>query len=503
MENKLCMIGGGKLCKKAMIGIKDNYMKNPVTFIADKDKKKCGHYIENIPIISFTEAVSLYINGRIDKFVILSVYGVKTISELILELYESNVNEEDIFIYHDSAFWGWKQVKENLFFHFFDLFCEDERSHICEYLEQEKEQLSDLQVNNVVVVGKNWLAKYILSLNDKRIVTYEDYVDKGGSDSFFLICEEELSSKNYMDMFSTEKKIHVYNIIYHYFFANAIWYQALNTQKEKRRICGIATGISTIREAIQNEFIFNLANSAQDIFYDIKLLMKYGEIKKEEIQYVIMGLGPLALCYDMSVRKKTENRSLLYYPETKTLHNMKFSEFYSLYFDVEYFKLKNLLENFNVNECFEKYYLSRFKGVFNLGNLEFDENKLTIIEKNKIQEDIRELFYDCTGKYTVKENMILIKEYLQFCNEHGFPVIVFYPPYSNFYKEKIDKQIFAEVKNYIMSLKKIYNLKILDLSDLDLPDSMFYDYIHLNKKGRDYIQCYLNDIIEEAMRARR
>lgn len=352
-------------------------------------------------------------------------------------------------------------------------------------------------------MGKNWLAKYILTLNHDNMVNYEEGMEIDEKGSILIICDNELLIKYHHDLQCFKDRIYAFNIIYYYFYENAIWFETLKKQKEKNNICAIATGISAIRDAVQYDSILNLANTSQDIFYDLQLLKKYGEIYHDNIQFVIMGLGPFTLCYDMSTKEKIDQLSLLYYPETATLHNKKYSDFYELYFRLESSKLKDMLSEFNVEECFDQFYFSKYKRMFNLGNLEFDENRLNTQEKEKIKEHIEELFYSHSRRDTVDENKEYIIEYFEFCKEHDFPIIILYPPYSQCFKQHIDKDIFSEVKNYILSYKDIYNLEILDLSDLELPDNMFFDYMHLNKKGTNYVREYLDKSIERVTKERR
>ena len=280
-----------------------------------------------------------------------------------------------------------------------------------------------------------------------------------------------------------------------------MWFHTLKSEIKKTDIKGIATGISTIREAIKDKYIMNLSNSKQDIYYDFYMLKKYCNIKENKPEFVIMGLGPLSLCYDMSICETAKDMVFLYYPEVKTMHNHEHLTYYQDYFDNEYKKIKHLFPKINVEECFDNFYFYKMKRILDMSKIEFSEKNMS--NKEKVKEHIKNIFYYSGNENTINENKNIIRKYMEFCKSNNISIIAFYPPYSNFYKKEIDVKIFENVKEYINNLRKYFNIEVLDLSNLDLPDNMFYDYVHLNNKGTEYIRPYIDNVIQKVLKSRK
>ena len=171
--------------------------------------------------------------------------------------------------------------------------------------------------------------------------------------------------------------------------------------------------------------------------------------------------------------------------------------FYKMFYDNEMKKINFYLHGFSVEECFHDYYWARKERIFDLSNIEFSEDKLSDKNKAMILREIKQLFYESQNEYTVEENKKNIVEYFTFCKSNRIQIIAFYPPYSHFYKENIDYNLFKEVKDFINSYQEEFQIKILDLSELDLPDDFFYDYIHLNKKGTMLVERYIEALIQD------
>lgn len=482
---KLCVRGGGNLCKKLILDIKcSGDKKHEVVYVADTDKLKQGSKIENIEVGGVNNAIELYQKDFIHKFVIFYNYGFKVITEMAKELLEKEVLESDILIFQNKKFYTLKQIMRLFKFQMYSLLNEHDYKH---------EKIIAENDSKYQLYGSNWLSKYIDGIITKNGIS---------QNNIHLICAEGKELDDSIIDEPDNNKIYLYNIFYYYFFSNAMWFHTLKTEVKKTNITGLATGISTIREAIKDKKIINLSNSQQDIYYDFCMLKKYCNVNNNKPSFVIMGLGPLSLCYDMSISEITNNTALLYYPEVKTMHNHKYAAFYEKYFDNEYGKIKYLFPEINVEECFDNYYFLKMKKIFDMGKIEFNEQKLSEKDKEIIKNNITNLFYNSGNENTVNENKRIIIDYLDFCKSKEIPVIVFYPPYSDFYKKEIDTTIFEQVKDYINSLKNIFDIKILDLSNLCLSDDLFYDYIHLNNKGTEYIRPYIDNAIDKVLKIR-
>lgn len=91
-----------------------------------------------------------------------------------------------------------------------------------------------------------------------------------------------------------------------------------------------------------------------------------------------------------------------------------------------------------------------------------------------------------TKKYypdTVRKNVDILHRYMGLCRKYDVrPVLVVFP-FSRLVKEHFDK---AELENFrlvVSQICEIYQARLVDLFDFELPDNCFFDLTHLNAAG--------------------
>ena len=492
---KLCIRGGGRLGKKAILEIRELYKDIQVSYVADKDLQKCGQLIEDVLIVHIEDAFRLYKEKKITKYVIIFSYGMDLVKEIIKELLNNFVKEEDILILHNSILEKYRSVKYRLPFHFIDFYSTQEKEILYRKMANEK-PIEDFNSKNFIICGNNWLAKYVLENIKKETMEQFDESRKYDNDEIFVICEENFYLKYDLSSYLNSQKINLYNIIFNYFFSNASWFDVKHTELKKKDICGVATGTSTFRDAIKIEYVLNLANWGQDIYYDLQLLKKYSKIYSRKIQFTIMGIGPRVLSYDMSTNKKVSKNTLLYYPQLNTLHDMNNKEFYKLYYDLEIEKVKYYFSDFQMEKCFYEYYISRIRNILDYKNGKFNEQKLSDMDRERLKKEMQEAYNESKNEEIVNKNKNYIIEYFEYCKNFKIKIIVLFLPFTEFYKRGPAYKLYSDVKEFINKQRNIYDFEILDLSNLCLRDDNFYDYVHLNQQGEELIRKKLEETLK-------
>lgn len=249
----------------------------------------------------------------------------------------------------------------------------------------------------------------------------------------------------------------------------------------RKKINGIITGLSYaevgIREdMLPNNFI-NFAFSAQDLYYDFKLLKylyKFQEVKNS-LQYVILNLAYYSFDYDMSM----------------TISKYRIHRY------------RNYLEDYHNNNDFIGLDINKS---FYEKVVTFDEyikmNKMkevTVLKNNDINGEYEALRNSTMNfKDTRQEYEIILNEYLLFLKENNIkPIIVICPTSSNYRKifnKSNKKTTFYRIIN---KLKERYKFQIIDYFESSLFDETdFWDYSHLNGKGADkFTKILKNEIV--------
>ena len=94
------------------------------------------------------------------------------------------------------------------------------------------------------------------------------------------------------------------------------------------------------------------------------------------------------------------------------------------------------------------------------------------------------------------ENKLLLEEYVKLCKSKNLKIIFFIPPYTDWYKERMQKSYYEELLEFTNELSTKYEAKVVDMMNVSLPDSCFSDYANVNSIGAVKIASYINEVID-------
>lgn len=344
-------------------------------------------------------------------------------------------------------------------------------------------------MKTIVICGKSRWVEFATSLIKKEYKVIQCRSEKMLK-VYSLFYKDFLIVDNQINYEILSKKEHVFNMyeFYKFYFIDNPLFYEIHTKAKKMHgeIETIATGMSYIMCGIDGEVannkLANIAYSSQDIFFDFELF-KYYFLKEENIRSVIIGLAPYSLRYDESLSKSENYRIKIYWPLIKKTHH------YNIKID-ESIRNWNYIEKYFMDDYINKAFLfyEETYGIVrewnaNWKNKKFVWDNVTEQEILVIQEEIRQKFNKPYSE-TYKENVKILKDYLEFCKENEVAVKIVIPPYTNIYYSNMNKEYYAELQKELIKFKTIYDFELYDLVECkDFSEDDFRDYCHLNKKG--------------------
>lgn len=196
----------------------------------------------------------------------------------------------------------------------------------------------------------------------------------------------------------------------------------------------------------------------------------FEHVKPGSINFVLIGLTPYSLRYDNLKSFAVCPRNLQY---VWTLKNSQDNSPHG--------QLLQLL----VSEKLKKYFLSttaeqadlNFDGLKNSVNREFPVNALVTWE-DELKNLTKKFFPE-----TVKQNLQILEEYIKLCLKNGAKPVGVMFPFAPMMHDNYNKELLTTFRLAMAQLEKIYDFKFVDLFDLNLDYSHFYNMAHLNWKG--------------------
>lgn len=271
---------------------------------------------------------------------------------------------------------------------------------------------------------------------------------------------------------------------------------AVNTIKNKLREISddlekyevIATGLSYTDYALSAggciKKLVNFANPSQDLFYDyniVKFIINNNHKKIINLKYVIIGLCYYSFEYDMSL-SAMKYKVPIYYDAIGISRNFP--------------SIENFLKKIKVNINIAKEILKLDSNGFPSVNWYSDvENKIIINE----EAGRKQAYLDCKKKYpkTVKENIIILQDYLDLLRENFITPIIIVSPVSKYYSKYFSKELRKKFYCIIKEITNKYNVKFIDFFDAqEFNNEDFYDVSHLNWNGSNKFIKLLNDLIK-------
>lgn len=361
-----------------------------------------------------------------------------------------------------------------------------------------------LKGKKCVIYGDNWLSEEIAEkMRAKGYCVFHwrtvnpAYIDEY---DLYVLCADPVKAYGLASIQDNEKIIKVWEYLKYQFITFPSFYKTYNDfkrrdgEKVKCVVTGGANVVNGVRTKLLHVNTVSLANSAQDIFYGLKMFCHAYE-SMPNIQYAVIGLEPYALRYDMSKSRMERRHCIAYYPIAGTTHNWEEgAQLISAYqederklkqiFDEEY--LKSLYDIYEKNSHGPKEERERI----------FDSAAMSQEQLDMDAQEVDELY---RRPYTdiLLENKVILEEYARFCQEHGVKAIFFIPPYTNLYKKHMYKVYYRELLAALKVFCSKYDAMVIDMMPVELPDCCFKDHEDLNHIGAIKVASYLNEVFDE------
>ncbi len=342
--------------------------------------------------------------------------------------------------------------------------------------------------NYISISLRNLFSEYIQFINlDMLNCAYLDMYD------FFLICGDGYCFEDLnVDGYISTKILNLHLICMVGVVGYPLTWKSYMGYKSCINECEcLVTGMSYIRDALNPEFIKlrigNASNSSQDLFYDFLCFKEALEINKN-IKKVIIGLAPYSLRFDLSMVSNPVElyRLFFYYRRFGNIHNNKslISEIES--YTYEYERLRSLFGNDYEDKLYHE--ICKYYGA------EDERNVFNPSVKDPEAEERMISKYDKPYEKTIAENKSILRQYVEYAIQRKVDVTVFIPPFSQWYRERWDASYRDELISYLNELKKDYDYRLIDMSEVHLSDGYFKDFAHLNRLGAIYVASVVNDM---------
>lgn len=262
----------------------------------------------------------------------------------------------------------------------------------------------------------------------------------------------------------------------------------INQINKDREIEVFITGISYLVKGINISYLekkaFNMANPSQDLYYDynlIKYLIDTNPKSLSKYKYSIIGLCMYSFQYDLSL-SSMKTRVPIYYKSIGKSNNLSNVEKYIDDFEMNS-NISNKLFKFNEEGHIILNWYKNEKNIYKMNN-EIGKTQ-ALLDGNKDYPK------------TVKQNTIILKDYLKLLKKNDIKPILIVCPVSRYYADYFPNRLKNEFYNIINEIRTEYEFQLLDYFNSDLfKDEDFYDVSHLNDKGAEKFTKLLNNKIE-------
>lgn len=297
--------------------------------------------------------------------------------------------------------------------------------------------------------------------------------------------DDKIPVKSYLE------KVYLKNVHYR---INMKRYNEVSQAKVKAVITGLSYTYYAVNADMLTDKTLMLATPSQDIFYDFEMLKKAHEDHGDSLKYVIAGLCPYTLRYDLSQSKGVKDRALEYYQDFGTIHNYKPDVSDNL-LRIE----EAIIDAWGydlIEEIYNHYIYPSFimETGISTGQWAFDENCIPQSWINDIHSKTHKDFPE-----TLEENKQILAQYMQFCVENNLKLFFLMPPFSNYYKNNWNNDYANELWQTIREIGKDVDYTILDFSDEEWENYYFGDYAHLNDIGAIRFTSMLDRVIQEEL----
>lgn len=358
---------------------------------------------------------------------------------------------------------------------------------------------------NILIFGTGKTCSIVESgLNDSvNILAYCDNdKDKWGKihNNKKIIKPNEICKYNYdyiiiASQFNTEilEQLLKYNISYEKILQfskysasqwNYVEFIVKNLIENKKSFNTLITGISYLYKGINvNKFCkpaYNLANPSQDLYYDyniVKYVLEKDKKQFKSVKNVIIGLCYYSFQYDLSLSSMKE-KCCLYYEAIGCKNHFQ---------GISLMQRDKLIND----KIGKKIFKFNSEGYLDV-NWFYNENRVSNINE---ENGKKQAIIDCNKNYpnTVKQNTVILRNYLEFLHINNINPIVIVCPVSKYYKKYFSNRIKDEFYNIIDVIRNEFKFQFLDFFDSSLfNDNDFYDVSHLNDIGAEKFTQILN-----------
>lgn len=354
-----------------------------------------------------------------------------------------------------------------------------------------------------IIYGDNWLSEEITKkMRAKNYCTFSWHAVNPtylNDYDLYILCEEPLKVYNIPAIKDEDKIIKMWDYLKYKYIVFPSFYEIYMKFKKKceRKVKCIVTGNTNIVSAVRPDMLHTsavtLANNAQDIFYDFKMFNHAYKVTPD-LEYAIIGLVPYSLRYDASISKVEWRRCLVYYPLVETMHNYNEASHLVTIYESENKKIKQYFNETDMDSLyniFEEQEKSEKKDITEVYDEETTCKEISSLNLREISE-----LYNRPSIEVFLENKLLLEEYVKLCKSKDLKIIFVIPPYTSWYKERMQKSYYEELLEFIEELSAKYGAKLVDMMNVSLPDCCFSDYANVNSIGAVKIASYINEVID-------
>jgi hypothetical protein len=226
--------------------------------------------------------------------------------------------------------------------------------------------------------------------------------------------------------------------------------------------------------------VINMASDSQDLYTGKCIADRILSSRGEQIKKVVINVAPYSFHFDCS--KSNESfRSVGYgfiFPEGLH-HVLTVKEFHEIFRENFRIEFKNV--HYDLNDIMER----------KINRVETINSERLIIARERAESWNKKRFPE-----TVKENIAILKEYIQLCNRSGAEVYLLILPVSSIYQRYFSVQLMDEFYCILNDIIDNNVIKVIDLFSSSLfDDDDFFDVDHMNNHGAKKSSKILDKIL--------
>ena len=256
-----------------------------------------------------------------------------------------------------------------------------------------------------------------------------------------------------------------------------------NIEKEASEIqvliLGSSDAIGGINPAFFSKEAFNMADSSQSLYYDLKIFSKYSSQLKN-LRVLIIPVTYLSLQYNFD--ESLESWRSFFYDRTYGIPQRKKSR----WIDVRAHSLFALYgQQRSLFYALKGFKMNLAPDIFENGYQKIDGSNIASLNESggKLAVDIHESEMD--PQY-FSENVDYLNQMIRIAKEINATPVIVTPPVSHFYSANIDKNVYMQMVSTIEEISRQQKVKYLNYfydSHFSIED--FLDPHHVNSMGAE------------------